>query len=174
VAWWPRVLARLGKRQPNLSLYIQPTSITVRKGQRLRVEAFLQNRGSRPVTLILPGDGSRMGRRTPVIEWLFTPGGKIRGFEGCGVLNAFRADEVFTLQPDETRIISQWVAPVELPPVSQCRAFLVYTNDPGLPFMGALQRPHDRAAIAQLLASDKCSVASNEIDITIESQSDCP
>lgn len=170
MAWWPKVLDRLGKREePNLSLSIKPTSITVRKGQELSVKASLQNRGSRPVTLILPGDGSRMGRRTPVIEWLFTPGGKIRGFEGCGVLNAFRADEVFTLQPDEMRIISQWVAPLELPPVSQCRAFMVYTNDPGLPFMGTLQRQYDRAAIARLLASDKCSVASNEIDITIES-----
>jgi hypothetical protein len=39
----------------------------------LGIAAHLTNNGSRPRTLVLPGDGSCRGWPTPVIEWRFQP-----------------------------------------------------------------------------------------------------
>src|SRR5262249_26833670 len=81
----------------DLSLRIQPAMIVLRRKEKLRVTARLTNNGTRPLTLVLPGDGSRMARRTPIVEWLFTPGGKLSGFEGCGNINELQSGDVFTL-----------------------------------------------------------------------------
>jgi hypothetical protein len=109
-----------------------------------------------------------MGRRTPTITWTFTPGGTLQGFEGCGNLNELSAREVFVLHPGETRTIDDWVAPLALPPLRRCRAFMVYSNEPNMAFRGVLLRPHDQGALAQLGASDRCRVQSPEVEIVIE------
>jgi len=83
----------------DLSLRIEPAMIVLRRKEKLRVTARLTNNGTRPLTLVLPGDGSRMARRTPIVEWLFTPSGKLSGFEGCGNINELQSGDVFTLDP---------------------------------------------------------------------------
>ena len=49
----------------------------------------------------------------PVVEWLFTPAGKLPGFEGCRNQRP-RAEEVFKFRPGETPALQEWVAPPPL------------------------------------------------------------
>ena len=109
-----------------------------------------------------------MGRRTPVIEWVFTPGGRPEGSEGCGNINGLKRGEVFTLYPGETRELQEWIQPLALPALRKFRAVMIYTNDPNLPFRGVLLRPHDEGELARLRTSDRCRVRSNEVEIVVE------
>jgi hypothetical protein len=111
-----------------------------------------------------------MGRRTPILEWFFTPGNQLTGFEGCGNINAIARGEVFTLQPGESRELGARVAPLRLPPYSRFRGVLVYTNEPDLPFRGVLLRPHDEGELARLRTSDRCKVWSNEIEFLVDDE----
>jgi len=111
-----------------------------------------------------------MGRRTPVIEWVFMPGGRVVAFEGCGNINGLRLGEVFTLQPAETRDLGTWVAPLALPAQSRFHGVMVYTNEPDLPFRGVLLRPHDEDELARLHRSDRCRVESNKIEFITEGE----
>ena len=56
-----------------LSLRIEPTTVLIWSKQTPQVTAWISNNRNSPIKLVLPGDGSRMGRRTPIIEWIFTP-----------------------------------------------------------------------------------------------------
>jgi hypothetical protein len=171
---WRRVRALIGFLRPSkdeargLSLRLEPATLVRRPNQKLTLTAYLTNHGPRPLTLVLPGDGSRMGRRNPVVEWLFTPGGKLSGFEGCGNINELKAGEVFTLQPGETRELHEWVAPLAWPTARRFSAVMVYSNQPDLPFQGVILRPHDERELARLRKSDRCRVLSNEIEIFVE------
>jgi hypothetical protein len=151
-----------------LSLRVEPTTVVLRPKQTPKITARLINNGARSLTIVLPGDGSRMGRRTPVIEWIFTPGGRVIGVEGCGNINELKRGEVFTLQPGETRDLGTWVAPLALPPQPRFHGVMVYTNDPALSFHGVLLHPHDEGELARLHMSDRCRVESNEIEFVVE------
>lgn len=158
-------------REPDshgLTLRIEPPAIVLRPNQKLRMSARLTNNGPCAATLVLPGDGSRMGRRSPVVEWLFTPGRKLPGFEGCGNINALRQGEVFTLQPGETRELRDWIEPLALPTARRFRAVMVYSNEPDLPFGGIVLHAHDEGELARFRKNDRCRLLSNEIEIFIE------
>jgi hypothetical protein len=93
----------------------------------------LKNGGSAPVTLILPGDGSTVGWRTPVLTWqASTPSGKPakpRMVGRCGNVNALQASEVFTLQPGETKELRDWLGEPYVEP-GRYVVRLTYENDP--------------------------------------------
>ena len=147
-----------------LCLTIEPETVVIRRSQRPTLEARLTNLGGRPLTLVLPGDGSRSGRRTPIIEWVFKPGGKVSGFEGCGNINELKPGEVFTLQPGKSYALGPWITPLALPLLETFSGVMVYMNDPSLEFRGILLREHDEAELLRLRTSDRCRVESNEIE----------
>jgi hypothetical protein len=155
-----------------LSLWLDPTEMVFGMGEKPRIVARLANNGSRTLTLVQPGDGSRMGRRTPTITWSFMPGGVLAGFEGCGNINELKRGEVFVLNPGETRELVDWIAPLVLPAVRSCRAVMVYSNEPDLAFRGALLGPHDERELARLRASDRCQVTSNQVEILLDGDLD--
>jgi hypothetical protein len=151
-----------------LSLRIEPTTMALRRKQSPRITARITNNGARPVTLVLPGDGSRMGRRTPVIEWIFSPGGRVVGFEACGNVNELKRGEVFTLQPGDAQDLGSWVEPLALPQQRRFHGLMIYRNEPDLTFQGVLLRPHDEGELARLRASDRCRIQSNEVEFFVE------
>jgi len=151
-----------------LSLVVEPATLVVRPGKRVFVTARLINRGSRSLTLVLPGDGSRTGRRTPVIEWTFVPGGTLPGIEGCGNINPLKAGEVFTLTPGATQDLGSWVDPSVLPAVRKSHAVMTYWNQPALPFRGVPLGAHSEAELALLRSSEPCRISSNKIEVLIE------
>src|SRR5260370_24574724 len=46
----------------------------MKRGQDVRWEVTIVNRGKQEVTLVQPGDGSDCGWRTPIIEWVINGG----------------------------------------------------------------------------------------------------
>src|SRR5262249_30475095 len=50
-----------------LDLRITPEETSLNVGQDPQITATITNRGKAPVTLVLPGDGSKWGWRTPLV-----------------------------------------------------------------------------------------------------------
>jgi hypothetical protein len=136
-------------------------------GERSHVIARLVNKGPRPLTLVMPGDGSDVGRRTPIIRWSCEPSA-FRGQGLCAYINPLRAGEVFTLNVGESRELGEWVRRPSLEPGTyRCR--MTYENVPDHPWGGAsLTPPHDEDEVRRLRASDSCSARSNEIEVVIK------
>jgi len=166
------ILRRDRSETRGLSLRLEPAKVVMRRYPILGIAAHLTNNGSRPRTLVLPGDGSCMGWRTPVIEWRFQPSRKVRPCGDCANINAIKAGEVFILEPGATRVFDRWIQPAALPAARRFRAVMVYSNDPGLPFglEGAVLEEHDCGELARLRGSDDCRVTSNEIEVYVENE----
>src|SRR5262245_110834 len=63
------------------------------------------NKGKKPVTVVLPGDGSDVGWRTPVVRWGKEERGTIRR---CGNINRLKPEEVIELLPGQ-RVKLDWI-----------------------------------------------------------------
>src|ERR1043166_2217350 len=103
-----------------LSLTVVPAAAVIKRGDQLKVEATLTNNGASPAILVLPGDGSFSGWRTPIIRWSFVahdapqpyPEQFLATDRFCGNINALRLSEVFTLIPSASRGLNEWINPV--------------------------------------------------------------
>lgn len=141
---------------------LNPTSATP------SLELTLTNRGEESVSLVLPGDGSEAGMRTPFLKYTWLQDGKPvppRGIGRCGNMNALRAGEVFTLKPGESKVIADWLTAIP-PGVGTYQLKVSYTNKPNAPFLG-LTGKHDEAEMQKLRASTPVSVETNFLDITV-------
>jgi hypothetical protein len=187
-----RILDNAHVGASGLSLELLPHVAMFRHEDEPEITAWLRNDGDRPLTLVMPGDGSLEGWRTPVIRWVFTPddagatphldcmateltAGPELGAEvpvplprGCGNINGIRRDEVFTLAPGEERSLGEAILPPFLPGSAACSASLTYANVPTIPWRGVPLRPHDETALALVRESDSCRVRSNEIRMCFE------
>ncbi|MCA9588309.1 MAG: hypothetical protein KC657_23465 [Myxococcales bacterium] len=127
----------------------------------------LTNAGKAPVSLVVPGDGSEVGWRTPVISWsVTTPKGAPvaeRGGGRCGMMNRIEASEIFTLAPGASRTIGMWVAPPNVAPGTY-NVQLRYRNDPSI---GARKGNADPAVVAKIAASSACDVTTPTIRVTL-------
>ncbi len=160
---------------PECELQIEvPAQIKQNSHEQLKVR--INNVGAVPVTLVLPGDGSEVGWRTPVIEWSLTrldladskaatPLGFSRG--RCGNINRLDPREVFTIKPGENQDISQWVRlPYGMSP-GKYRAIFHYSNVPNMKWQGVPLGKHDSAAMRQVKHSTPISLVSNEVIVEI-------
>ncbi len=107
--------------------------------------AYLTNTGTRSLTLVLPGDGSTSGWRTPTIEWLLEPSWQVPWMVRCGNINALRRGEVFRLAPGETRELGPWIHLPGLRTPGTAKAVMHYSNVPDLEWRGIPLGSHDRA-----------------------------
>jgi hypothetical protein len=141
-----------------------------------QIKVRINNVGDAPVTLVLPGDGSEVSWRTPVIKWSLTrldpPDSKAAaplGFSGgrCGNVNKLDLREIFTLKPGETQKIGQWVnLPYGMPP-GQYSVVFHYSNIPDMKWQGVPLGKHDPAAMQQVKRSTPISLVSNEVIVEI-------
>jgi len=148
-----------------VALELRPPRQLIKVGQAPSLTATLVNRGQLAVTLVEPGDGSNRGWRTPVVEW-----SKSGWFGGgyCGNINAVKMEEVFTLQPGQSRQLCDWVG---VPHVSGPGSYLVavrYSNRPDQPWVGLPLEAHDPAAMEAISGSTPVSIVSNTVEIVIE------
>lgn len=129
------------------------------------LSASLVNRRKTPVTLVLPGDGSELGARTPEVRWSIrdaeTGEPRPAGWIGCGNIDPMRADEVVTLAPGERRATTVLR---RLPQPGRYRVVLHYWNDPsrGLP-SGQV----DPAVLARVRSSERLLLASRPIVVNV-------
>jgi hypothetical protein len=127
----------------------------------------LTNNSKTPVRLVVPGDGSQVGWRTPIITWRATVGDRaVEPLEAgrCGMMNAIQSDEVFALAPGESRTLRDWLGWPRYAPGSYDIA-VTYRNDPTL---GARKGAVAPEVAALLAASSACEITSNTVPVTVK------
>ena len=129
-----------------------------------RFRGALVNRRRAPVTIVVPGDGSEAGMRTPHTRWEITDPGtgenKGIGWIGCGTINSMRPEEIVTLQPGQRRSFVYWKA---VPPPGRYRVVVHYDNDPTWGDAAAPATP----ILALIRRSDRLVLTSKAIEITV-------
>ncbi len=133
-------------------------------GQGMRFSVTLTNNGAKPVRLVMPGDGSEAGMRTPVLTWMATAGGKPAEpapVGRCGLTNAMEAKEVFTLAPGASREMKEWLGEPYVA-AGTYDVKLRFRNDP------KIVRNASPDVTKLVAATDACDVTSNAIRVTIQ------
>lgn len=130
--------------------------------------AELVNAGSDAVTLVLPGDGSESGWRTPIVRWEvtrkgYTPPQMLR----CGNVNSLMPGEVFDLPPGGVRRLENWIPSILGVKSGTYRLRLIYINDPTLEWQGLPDVDHDFVEMGRVKRSTPCRVESNEISVRV-------
>lgn len=103
--------------------------------------AVLHNRGEKAFDLVLPGDGSDVGWRSPTVTWLLDQPdkgavAKAPALGRCGTINEFKATELFTLKPGGSKDLGGWLGGVSFPHAGTYDLQLRYMNDPKLKQQG--------------------------------------
>ena len=127
----------------------------------------VKNAGMTPIRLVVPGDGSEAGWRTPTLTWTATSGGKRVAPlpQGrCGMMNRIEASEIFTLAPGASRDLADWIAEPSFAKGTY-NLRLTYRNDPGLATRG---KGGESADVQRLLAgSSACEATSNALRVSL-------
>ena len=161
-----------------LDLHISAKEASLTLGQQPQITATITNKGSAPVTLVLPGDGSESGWRTPLVGFSSIKTGKDKPqhpatvplYRGgrCGNVNALRSNEVFTLAPGKSKDLSAWIGLPQLPEPGTYSVVFYYANDPELKWRGVPLGRHDPDAMKRVEQSHKCLLISNELKLTVK------
>lgn len=151
--------------------------------EQARYLAYVVNKGSNPVSLVLPGDGSSNGRRTPTVVWSVLPADDsdathpspfcVDRFEsGCGNMNGLSPDEIVDLRPGEQVEVGSWggrIWELSSGEVSgEFRARLYYRNDPNHPMnhFDLIAADVSKEAVKDVRQTLDCLLISNEITFT--------
>jgi hypothetical protein len=160
----------------DLRISVKEASLTL--GQQPQITATITNKGSAPVTLVLPGDGSESGWRTPLVGFSSIKIGKDKPkhpadvplYRGgrCGNINALKSSEVFTLAPGKSKDLTDWIGSPQLTEAGTYSVVFYYANDPGLKWQGLPLGKHDSDAMKRVGQSHKCLLTSNELKLTVK------
>jgi len=161
-----------------LVLLIAAKELTVTQGQQLQITATVSNQGKMPITLVLPGDGSESGWRSPVIGWSTIKVEKeaakhpdtpplYRGGR-CGNINPLKKEEVFVLAPGESKRLNEWLGSPQLAVPGTYSIVFFYANEPDRKWRGLPLGQHDPEAMKQVQNSHKCLLVSNELRVVVK------
>lgn len=162
----------VASRSENLSLELFATKTSLRIGEEADIFARITNVGTESVRLVMPGDGSEQGMRTPVISWSVLrfssteshPSQPVPDKLGCGNLNELEFDELFTLAPGESKELPQlYQRPFESP--GKYRLVFLYANRPTMEWGGVTH--HNQVAMLDVQGSTECNLVSNEVLIEV-------
>lgn len=156
-----------------LELKITAASTTIKTGEYPKIAAVITNKGDKAVTLVMPGDGSESGWRTPLVGWsviqhdarLSHPAA-VPLYKGgrCGNMNPLTKEEVFTLQPGASKQLT-WIGGPECAAGQKYRVVFYYSNVPETTWR---RGAGDAEAMKQVKQSFKCLLRSNEIEIEVK------
>jgi len=137
------------------------------------IHAELVNGGARERRLVLPGEGSAQGLRTPLLAWSIRGPGDTRSHayrrpstpsHQCGNLPAPRREELVALAPGEARSFRPDITRLVLRTPGVYRVVLYYENDPGADWGAWRMLAGDEAAPwGEVAGSDAVRLASNEL-----------
>jgi len=130
----------------------------------------LKNEGKQAVKLVVAGDGSSAGWRTPIITWTATQNGKAATpevFGRCGLTNPLTVQEIFILAPGQSKTMTDWLDPVPFTK-GTFELRVHYKNDPAL----ASKEGKGQAAFGDVqkafAATSACEVTSNALKVTFK------
>jgi hypothetical protein len=146
-----------------VALELKAVTPVVQAGKSPEFTAELINKGPEPITVVLPGDGSESGWRTPIITWNppMPRGGR------CGNINRLKAQEVVTLRPDQRLRLGPWIGAPTLTEPGKHKVRLTLENRPQMKWKGVPLGEHDPAAMARVRASLPFKVVSNVVEIEV-------
>jgi hypothetical protein len=163
-----------------LDLLIAAKGASLTLGQQPQITATITNKGSVPVTLVLPGDGSESGWRTPLVGFSSIKIDKDKPkhpatvplYRGgwCGNVNALKSNEVFTLAPGKSKDLSDWLGCPQFTEAGTYSVVFYYANDPKRKWRGVPLGKHDPDAMKRVEKSDKCLLISNELKLTVTAE----
>jgi hypothetical protein len=129
----------------------------------LEFTAHLVNNGWRTETVVLPGDGSESGWRTPIVQW--TPALMVCR---CGNINGLKPDEVIDLAPGDRVKLEGIAYPGLKPGLNRVRLELIH--QPGMRFRGIALDDHDPEAMKKVRQSSPFRVTSNVVEVRVKDQ----
>jgi hypothetical protein len=146
------------------------------------LHVVIRNTGGKSLDLVLPGDGSLGGMRTPIVIWT------VRGSDGSvnqtgihvdATIEPLRPGEVIRLQSGETRELTEWIPPIEIFAAGTYKISLRYTNDPYREWASVYRPPrrilspfpsfrdHDSAEMKRVRTSTPCDLKSAPVEIVV-------
>lgn len=155
-----------------VAVVLAPDRQTIPAGGHPTLTVTLVNRGSAPLTLVMPRDGSDHGLLSPAVEWL---GGDVQPVLGrCGISEPLRADEVFTLGPGEVRsldaALARWVRRPRFGRPGTYHVAFAYTNAPASAGPVRATTPNDPDAIARARRGNWVRAVSNTVEVVVEGE----
>jgi hypothetical protein len=150
--------------ETGVAIELRALSQVIKVGESPRLTVTLVNRGTVPVVLVEPGDGSPSGWRTPLVQWSTDGEPGLR----CGNVNGLEPGEVFTLHPGESRQLCSWVGEPQLSGPGWYLVAVRYTNRPDLEWRGLPLKEHDAATMQRVRASTPMSAVSNKVQVIVE------
>jgi hypothetical protein len=126
----------------------------------------LVNRGSTPITVVEPGNGSPEGLRTPVLSWLVVNGRgeqvEQRPLVYCGTINPFEPEDLVRLDPGASVTFEEYLGFPTLTGPPPFEVWVRYTNDPRMDWADEPLGP-DVPGRDDLWASTPCTALSNKL-----------
>lgn len=175
-------IASISVAGEGLRLHVSLPRSTLSAGESVRPRAILVNAGDAAVVLVLPGDGSRQGWRTPRVGFSAIPlaGAEthpgevpLSEFRSCGNINPIRSSEVFRLEPGERRNIERWMPFLQLREPGMYRVVFYYQNVPDLRIRGVLLGlGHEPGVEEAMRGSAPVFLVSNELLVEVLESAD--
>ena len=146
-------------------------------GHSLNAMASIENTGNKNYHLVLPGDGSNSGWRTPIVGFSAIPVDskeehpkEIPLYKGgrCGNINPLKESEVFTLKPGEKKDLGAWVEHLSVSEPGDYRVVFYYQNDPKKDILGLPLGKHAKGIEKKIRGSTSVYLMSNEVVIKVE------
>jgi hypothetical protein len=146
-----------------VALELKAVTPVVPVGKQPVFSAELFNRSSKQITVVLPGDGSECGWRTPILTW--NPPLKLGG--RCGNINSLKTREVATLAPGQGLPLTEWIGAPILSRPGKHKVSLNMENKPEMVWKGIPLGEHDPAAMVKVRSSTPFKVVSNVVEVEI-------
>ena len=160
----------------DLGLHFLTSTPILKVGETPAISLYITNYGAETVTLVMPGDGSESGWRTPVV-WSSTlqvgdlrPHSNVPDFtriSRCGNIMSLKWDEVFNLAPRESKEIGEWIWLRPFEKAGSYRVRFYYVNQPWLIWRGRELRSHNPVAMWRVKNSTETNLCSNEVLFTV-------
>ncbi len=151
--------------KPNLRIELLTETPVIASGTHARFVANLVNDGPEPITIVLPGDGSESGMRTPIIRW--NPPMRIRG--RCGNINSLKTKEIVTLNAGESVPLKEWsIGSPTLNEPGRISVTLELENIPDLEWGGIPLGQNSVVAMYRVRRTSRFKAVSNVVEIQVQ------
>ena len=148
---------------PGLRIELKATKVQTPAGEQLRFSADLVNDDKVAVTVVLPGDGSESGWRTPIVRWNPPVGTGPR----CGNINRLKPEEVITLAPGKRVPLGEWIGNPGIGAPGKHKVTLELENVPDLKWTGEPLGEHDPATMKKVRSSSPFKAVSNVVEVEV-------
>jgi hypothetical protein len=160
----PRESGETAAKEHALRIDLRVKNPVIKPGADPEIQAFLVNDGNQAETVVLPGDGSDCGWRTPVVCWQPERSGVVGR---CGNINSLKPAEVVQLEPGKRIELDGWLGRPSLAEVGKHRVSVELDHQPNLEWRGLPLGQHDAAAMARIRASRPFKATSNVVEIEV-------